>query len=43
MIDMWVTVLILLPSFSEGLEVEQLDGVSQIAINGCIAVILGVN
>jgi hypothetical protein len=43
MIDTWVTVLILVPSFNEGPDLKQLFGVSEIAINGCVAVILGVN
>jgi hypothetical protein len=30
-------------SFNEGPEVKQLSCVSEIAINGCVAVILGVN
>jgi len=36
-------VLILVSSFNEGPEVKQLSGVSEIAINGCVAVILGIN
>jgi hypothetical protein len=40
MIDTWVTVLVFVSSFSEGPEVKQLSGVSEIVINGCIAVIL---
>jgi hypothetical protein len=43
MIDTLVTVLILVSSFSDGPEVKQLSGVYEIVINGCIAVILGVN
>jgi len=43
MIDTWVTVLILVSSFNEGPEVKHLYGVSEIVINGCIAVILGVS
>jgi hypothetical protein len=43
MIDTWVTVLILVSSFNEGPEVTQLSGFSEIAINGWVAVILGVN
>jgi hypothetical protein len=38
-----VTVLILVSSFSEEPEVKQLSGVSEIVINGFIAVILSVN
>jgi len=38
--DTWVTVLVLVSSFSEGPEVKQL---SEIAINGCVVVILCVN
>jgi len=41
MLDTWLTVLILVSLFNEGPEVEELYGVSEIAINGCIAVILG--
>jgi len=40
MIDTWVTVLLLVSSFKEGPEVKQFSGVSEIVINGCIAVIL---
>ena len=43
MIGTWVTVLILVSSFSEGPEVKQLSGFCDIVINGCVAVILGVN
>jgi hypothetical protein len=38
-----IIVLILVSSFNEGPEEKQLSGVSEIAINGCIALILGVN
>ena len=38
-----VTVLIVMLSFNEGPDVKQLSCVSEIAINGCVAVILGVN
>ena len=41
--DTWVAVLILVSSFNEGSEVKQLSDVSEIVINGCVAVILGVN
>jgi len=41
--DAWVTVLILLSFFNEWPEVKQLSDISAIAINGCVAVILGVN
>ena len=34
---------IIVTSFNEGPEVKQLSGVYEIAINGCVAVILGVN
>ena len=40
MMDTWVTVLVLVSSFSEGPEVKQL---SEIATNGCVVVILCVN
>jgi len=43
MIDTWVTVLILVSSFNEGPEVKQHSGISEIAINDCVAVIFGVN
>jgi len=43
LLDTWVTVLILVSSFNEVPEVKQLSGVFEIAINGCIAVILGVD
>jgi hypothetical protein len=37
------TVLILVSSFNEGPEVKQRSGISEIVINGCIAIILGDN
>jgi hypothetical protein len=43
MIDTLVTVLILVSSFNGGPELKQLSGVSEIVINSCVAVILGVN
>jgi len=43
MLDTWVTVLVLVSSFNEGPEVKQLSDISEIVINGCLAVILGVN
>jgi hypothetical protein len=43
MIDTLVTVLILVSAISEGPEVKLLSGVSDTIINGCVAVILGVN
>jgi hypothetical protein len=43
MIDALVTVLILVSAISEGPEVKQLSGLSDTIINGCVAVILGVN
>jgi hypothetical protein len=43
MTDEWVIVLMLVTSFNGGPEVTQLSGVSEIAINGSVAVILGVN
>jgi hypothetical protein len=43
MLDRWVTVHILVSSFNEGPEVKQLSDISEIAIKGCVAVILGVN
>jgi len=43
MIDALVTLLILVSAISEGPEVKQLSGVSDTIINGCVAVILGVN
>jgi hypothetical protein len=39
MIDAWVIVLILVSSFNGGPEVKQLSGVSEIVIDGWIAVI----
>jgi len=36
-------VLILVSCFNEGPEVKQISGVSEIVINGCVAVILVVN
>jgi len=41
--DTWVTVLVLVSSFNEGTEVKQHSGISEIAINVCVAVIFGMN
>ena len=43
MIDTLVTLSILVSNFNEGPEAKQLSGVSDTIINGCVAVILGVN
>ena len=43
MVDTWVTVLKLVFSINEGPEFEQIPGFSEILINGCAAVVLGVN
>ena len=43
MLNALVSVPIIVYSFNERSEVKQLSGVSEIAINGCVDVILGVN
>ena len=43
MLDTWVTMLVLVSSFNEWQEVKERTGVSEIAINGYIALNVGDN